>query len=359
MADTVSGGGLDALIQVRRSESFALDIELSFPPGSTHALLGPNGAGKTTVVEAISGILALDSGRIELDGRILDQPQLGVFVPSEERRVGVVFQDYLLFPHLSVQDNVAFGLHSRGVRRATTLSTSREWLKRLGLDGLDGAKPRELSGGQAQRVALARALAMEPDLLLLDEPLSALDVGTRAAMRAVLSDHMSRFAGPRLLITHDPAEAFLLADRIHIIEDGAITQSGDANEIRLKPRTRYAADLAGANFLVGTASGASVRVGEHVLHVADDVEDGSVLVAIQPTSVAIYTRRPEGSPRNTWRTDVERIERLGTRVRLRTGQPLPLTAELTVAARDELHLQPGCAIWVSIKATEIAVQEAA
>lgn len=356
VAGPVNVAGLESQILVRRSESFFLDIALSIPPGRTDALLGPNGAGKSTAVEAISGLLPIDSGRIALGGRVVDQPERGVFVPSEMRRIGVVFQEYLLFPHLNVLDNVAFGLRSRGVSRSMALSRSREWIDRLGLRGLDGARPAELSGGQAQRVALARALAVDPDFLLLDEPLSALDVTTRVSMRRILGEHLSQFAGPRLLITHDPVEAFLLADRIHIIEDGSITQSGDADEITLTPLTPYAADLAGANFLVGSAKGGMVWVGGHALHIADEVENGPVLVVVQPTSVAIYQESPGGSPRNTWSTTVDRVERLGTRVRLRTGAPLPLTAELTAAARDELHLDPGCAVWVSIKATEIDVR---
>lgn len=354
----MSDRGLDARIDVRRPGSFRLDIALSIPAGRTDALLGPNGAGKSTAVDAISGLLPIDDGLITLGGNTLDEPAREWFVPPDARGVGAMFQDYLLFPHLSVLENVAFGLRSRGVARSIALAKAREWVVRLGLEGLEGAKPRDLSGGQAQRVALARALAPSPDLLLLDEPLSALDVSTRTAMRRTLGVHMSDFVGPRLLITHDPAEAFLLADRIHIIEDGVITQSGAGDEIRLKPRTPYAADLAGANFLVGTASGGSVRVGEHVLHVADELAEGSVVVVIQPTSVAIYTERPGGSPRNAWLTTIERVERLGTRVRLRTGPPLSLTAELTAAAREELHLEPGGEVWVSIKATEIGIQDA-
>ena len=223
------------------------------PLEQTVALLGPNGAGKSTAVAALAGLVPIDSGTIALAGTVLDDPGGGVLVPPEARSVGVVFQDYLLFPHLSVIENVAFGLRSRGVVHDAALARAGEWLERLGVADQARSKPGTLSGGQAQRVALARALVTEPELLLLDEPLSALDVTTRVQLRRVLAEHLEGFAGPRLLITHDPTEAFLLADLIHIIEDGAITQTGTADDIRLRPRTTYAADLAGANLFLGVA----------------------------------------------------------------------------------------------------------
>lgn len=352
----MSRRGLDAQLVVRRSEAFRLDIELSIPPGQTVALVGPNGAGKSTAVAAISGLLPIDSGRVVLNGTVLDAPGSDVFVPAERRRIGVVFQDYLLFPHLTVVENVAFGLRSRRVGHDGALTRSREWLARLGLGGREEHKPGDLSGGQAQRVALARALVTEPDLLLLDEPLSALDVTTRNELRHTLGEHLSAFNGPRLLITHDPSEAFLLADHICIIEHGAVTQSGDSDDILLRPQTSYAADLAGSNLIPGTAVAGVVEVGAHSLQVADQIPDGPVLVTIHPHAVSIHTRRPEGSPRNAWVTTVERIERLGTRSRLRTGAPLPLTAEVTEGARSELGLERGREIWVAVKATEIGVQ---
>ncbi|RPI23314.1 MAG: ATP-binding cassette domain-containing protein, partial [Actinobacteria bacterium] len=173
----VTGEGLEAALVVRRG-GFTLDLSLSIPPGATVALLGPNGAGKSTAVAALAGLLPLDEGRIRLAGETLDDPEQDVFVPPEARRVGVVFQDYLLFPHLNVVENVAFGLRSRRVGKEESLARAGEWMDRMGLSALGQRKPGDLSGGQAQRVALARALVIEPDLLLLDEPLSALDVTT-------------------------------------------------------------------------------------------------------------------------------------------------------------------------------------
>lgn len=352
----MSTRGLDFRALIRRSETFRLNIELSIPPGKTAALLGPNGAGKSTAVASIAGLLPVEAGRIALEDVVLDDPDAGVFVTAEDRRIGVVFQNHLLFPHLNALENVAFGLRSRGVARDEARSTSREWLIKLGIGELALHKPADLSGGQSQRVALARALVTEPDLLLLDEPLSALDVTTRSELRRTLDVHLAVFEGPRLMITHDPTEAFLLADEIHIIEDGEITQSGTADDIQLRPRTRYAADLAGSNFIAGTANEGVVQVGDHTIHVADDLPDGPALVTILPTAVSIHTHRPDGSPRNSWATFIERIERLGSRVRLRVGGPLPLTAELTEAARSELRLEAGDEVWVAIKATEVGVE---
>lgn len=348
--------GLEVDIAVRRSDLFELRLQLSIAAGRTVALLGPNGAGKSTAVGAVAGLIPIDSGRISLNGFVMDDPGSGTFVPSEERRVGVVFQDYLLFPHLSVIENVAFGLRSRGEGRTASLARAREWLAQVDLGDAAQTRPADLSGGQAQRVALARALATEPDVLLLDEPLSALDVTTRSELRRALADHLEAFEGPRLVITHDAAEASLLADEVHVIEDGSVTQRGTLDEIRLRPRTRYAADLAGSNLVSGMASAGVVTTGEHTLQVADDELTGPVLVTIAPAAVSVHNRRPDGSPRNSWQTTVERVEHLGPRVRLLVGPPLPLTVEITEASSSELHLDSGSEIWVAIKATEIGVE---
>ena len=346
--------GLNADFSARR-EGFRLDLKLSISPGRTVALLGPNGAGKTTAVNVLSGLLPIDRGRIELAGEVLDDPRAGVFVSPEARRVGVVFQDYLLFSRLSVEENVAFGLRSRGMSNERARAQAGEWLERMELSDLGRRKPRQLSGGQAQRVALARALVTEPDLLLLDEPLSALDVGTRVQLRRTLAEHLDQFQGPRLLITHDPSEAFLLADEIHVIENGTITQSGSPDDIRLRPRTAYAADLAGSNLFVGYARNGSVDVVGHQLHVASAVE-GDALVTIRPSAISVHRSQPEGSPRNNWLTTIKIVEHLGERVRMRTGPPLPLTVEITESALVEMNLSEGEEVWVAIKATEIGVE---
>jgi len=353
---SVSGAGLDARLQLRRGESFHLDLSMSIEPGMTVALLGPNAAGKSTAVAALAGLLPLDSGRITLAGVTLDDPERDVFVVPEERKVGVVFQDYLLFPHLSVAENIAFGLRSRRVGREESLARAGEWVDRLGLAGLAKTKPGSLSGGQAQRVALARALVTEPDLLLLDEPLSALDVTTRVELRRTVAEHLESFPGPRLLITHDPTEAFLLADEIHVIEQGVVTQAGTADDIRLRPRTSYVADLAGVNLIPGIADDGVVDTGSHLLRIADHTASGAVMATIRPSAISVHLDEPAGSPRNSWKTEIGLIEHLGERVRLRTEAPLSLTIEITEDASKALALREGAEVWVSVKATEIGIE---
>lgn len=348
--------GLDAWLRLRLSDSFRLDMSLSIPPGRTAALLGPNGAGKSTAVACIAGLRPIDDGQIVLAGEPLDDPGSDLFVPPEARRVGVVFQDYLLFPHLTVFENIAFGLRARGVRRGDLAARVEQFMEKVGLSGLGDRMPDRLSGGQSQRVALARALIIEPKLLLLDEPLSALDVTTRAQLRRSLAEHLEEFRGPRLLITHDPTEAFLLADQIHVVEGGVITQTGSPNDIRLKPRTSYAADLAGANLIMGTAGNGVIATNSHQLQIADSFVAGPVLATIAPKAISIHRQRPGGSPRNTWMTTIDLIEHLGERVRLMTGEPLPLTVEITEQSSLELNLAAGQSVWVSIKATEIGIQ---
>jgi molybdate transport system ATP-binding protein len=247
-----SAAGLDAHILVHRG-TFRLDLRLAVAPGEVVALLGPNGAGKTTALRVLAGLLPLTSGHVDLDGQALDDAA-GQFVPPERRSVGVVFQDYLLFPHLSALENVAFGPRSRGASRDRSREIAGQWLARVGLADQARSRPRQLSGGQAQRVALARALATDPALLLLDEPLAALDARTRLETRAQLYRHLAEHPGPTLVITHDPLDALVLADRLVIIEDGAVIQEGDAATVTADPRTEYVALLAGAVRAIGDAT---------------------------------------------------------------------------------------------------------
>jgi molybdate transport system ATP-binding protein len=350
--------GLDAHLVVRRP-GFTLDVRLAVAPGEVVAVLGPNGAGKTTALRALAGLIALDDGRLSLGGVCLDDPAAGVFVGPQRRRVGVVFQDYLLFPHLSALDNVAFGPRCRGVARGAARAAAADWLDRVGLADHAKRRPRELSGGQAQRVALARALAVSPDLLLLDEPLAALDARTRLDTRADLRRHLAAHPGATILVTHDPLDAMMVADRLVIVEDGAVAQSGDAVEITTHPRTDYVARLVGLNLYRGRSDGVTVRLpGDFALTTASAAH-GEVFVAFPPAAVALYADRPDGSPRNIWPATVSDVARHGDYLRVELTGPITVAADVTPAAAVHLDLRPGRTVWASVKATETVSYPAA
>ncbi|MDP9182869.1 MAG: ABC transporter ATP-binding protein, partial [Actinomycetota bacterium] len=270
---------------------FDLDVVIDVAPGEVVAILGPNGAGKTTLMRALAGLEPLSSGQVSLSGEVLESARRRV--PPQLRRVGVVFQDYRLFPHLSALENVAFGPRSTGTDRATARLRAADWLNRLGLAGLHGRKPGELSGGEAQRVALARALSTEPDLLLLDEPLSALDVSSRAAVRTALQVQLAQFAGAALLVTHEPLEALSLADRLVILESGRVTQDAPAVDIVRRPATPYIARLVGLNLFRGTASAGILDVtGGGRLVLADTDLEGPALAVARPSAVLLQRSEP-------------------------------------------------------------------
>jgi molybdate transport system ATP-binding protein len=339
-----------------------LDVELEVDDGEVVALLGPNGAGKTTVLRAIAGLQPLDAGRIELDGRALDDVDEDTFVPTDQRPIGLVFQDYLLFPRLSALDNVAFGLRARGQGKTEARQQAAAWLDRFQLADHAQAKPAALSGGQAQRVALARALATDPRLLLLDEPLAALDAQARIHVRAELRRHLATFTGARLLVTHDPLDAIILADRLVVLEQGRVVQTGTPAEVARRPRSRYVADLVGINLVHGTATAertvALATADGTELTVADPVTVGAELaVAIRPQAVALHRERPSGSPRNAWPAVVADLAPDRDRVRVQLDGAVPITAEVTPAAVAELELAPGTPVWASVKAVDLDVYE--
>ncbi|SDP80092.1 molybdate transport system ATP-binding protein [Streptomyces sp. cf386] len=338
--------GLDARLVVERG-TFRLDVTLAAAPGDVVALLGPNGAGKTTALRALAGLIPLTDGHLRLDGAELDR------MPTESRPVGVVFQDYLLFPHLSALDNVAFGPRCHGASKAQARAEAAVWLERMGLSEHGSAKPRRLSGGQAQRVALARALATHPRLLLLDEPLAALDARTRLDVRAQLRHHLADFEAVAVLVTHDPLDAMVLADHLVVIEDGQVVQQGTPADIARRPRTDYIAHLVGLNLYQGQAEGHTVHVdGGSAVTTTEDLT-GPVFVAFPPSAVTLHQDRPSGSSaRNLWRCEVAGMETHGDQIRVALTGGLPLAADLTTVAAAELDLRPGAAVWATVKAAQ-------
>ncbi|MEP6600037.1 MAG: ABC transporter ATP-binding protein [Actinomycetota bacterium] len=341
---------------VRRA-GFTLDVTLEARAGQVLAVLGPNGAGKSTLLRAVAGLLAVTSGRIVLGQEVLDDAATGEFREPARRRVGVVFQDHRLFPNLHVLDNVAFGPRASGASRAEARERARKWLEWLGLGALTGRNPADLSGGQAQRVALARALASDPVLLLLDEPLAALDVQTRAEVQADLGGHLATFAGPTLLVTHDPIEALLLAGRIVVLENGRIVQDGTPAEITRQPATDYVARLVGVNLHPGIAGAGFVRLDVGgVVEIADPRLTGRVLVAVRPSAITIHSAHPgASSARNLWPGRITTLSPLADRVRIVVDGTRRDLVDVTTQAVAELRLRPGTEVWLAAKATDLSV----
>jgi len=347
--------GLAADVHVERG-AFQLDVSLEVPPGEIVAVLGPNGAGKTTLLRTLAGLLPLTAGRIALAGNVLDDPAERTFRDPADRQVGVVFQDYRLFPRMRVIDNVAFGPRSRGLDRGPARQLAHQWLDRLDIADLARRRPPQLSGGQAQRVALARALATEPGLLLLDEPLAALDARTRSVVQGELRGHLAAFDGPTLLVTHDPLEALLLADRIVVLESGAIVQQGSPHDIAARPATDYVATLVGVNLYAGVAADGRVELDDGgAIMIGDTTLAGRVLVAVRPSAITVYASRPDpGSARNLWPGRIEALAPLADRIRLNVSGTPSALVDVTAPAVAELRLARGRDVWLAAKATDVS-----
>jgi molybdate transport system ATP-binding protein len=359
--------GLDASVTLARP-GFVLDVALRVAPGEVLAVLGPNGSGKSTLLAVLAGLLRPDAGHVRVRGDTLTDAAARRHVPPHRRGVGLLAQQALLFPHLSALANVAFGPRAQGVPRGAAHGRARELLAAVGVAELAHRRPAQLSGGQQQRVALARALAVGPGLLLLDEPLAALDVDATPAMRALLRRTLRERDRTAVLVTHSALDALVLADRVAVLSAGAIVEQGPVREVLARPRSAFAARVAGLNLVPGTASGAGLETddGAVVAGRADQVEGGEPAVAVfAPAAVAVHAEHPHGSPRNVVRVRLAAAEPHGDLVRLRAGRHEAgpawaegLAADVTPGALADLPVEPGDELWFAVKAAEVAIHPA-
>lgn len=361
----MTGQEVVAEVEVRRP-GFSLNVDLTVRPGEVLAVLGPNGSGKSTLLSVLSGSLAPGSGRVRRGSQVWCDTDSGAWTPTHRRGVGLLAQDPMLFPHLSALDNVAFGPRADGRDRSEARETARRWLSEVDCEVYAERRPDRLSGGQAQRVALARALAADPALLLLDEPLAALDIDSAPAMRSLLHRVLRGQERPTVLVTHDVLDAVVLADQLIVLDRGRVVESGPTRAVLARPSTAFTARIAGLNLVGGVMAGGALVAGEVAVsgRVVERVADGAQAAAVfAPAAVAVHRERPHGSPRNTIAVRVSGVEPRGDVVRLRAtaaavpagGEPSTLAADVTPAAVAELGLGLGDEVWFAVKATEVAI----
>jgi molybdate transport system ATP-binding protein len=369
---TGGGTGLDAHVVVRRSGSgkgtpFTLDVALQAAPGEVLAVLGPNGAGKSTLRGVLAGLLRPDAGHVRLGETTVAAPD--VHVPPHQRGVGLLAQVALVFPHLTALGNVAFGPRAQGVHRREAEARARELLAAVDAAELADRRPARMSGGQQQRVALARALASRPDLLLLDEPLAALDVDATPAMRSLLRRAVREAGQTAVLVTHSALDALVLADRVVVLTGGRVVEQGPTREVLAHPRSPFTARIAGLDLVPGTACPDGLRTADGLVVAGRDggLTDGESAVAVfPPSAVAVFAERPHGSPRNVLPVQVAALEPHGDVVRVRAaavpdgpGWVDGLAADVTPAAVADLAAEPGSRLWFAVKATEVHVYPSA
>ena len=353
-----------------------VDLSLDVRPGEVVAVLGGNGAGKSTLLSLISGLLRPDTGRIVLDGDVLVDTDRRVWVPPHQRGVVLLAQQALLFPHLTAAANVAFGPRSKGKSRADAKTVALQWLAAVDATEFADRRPAELSGGQAQRIAIARALAADPALLLLDEPMAALDVAVAPALRQLLKKVLRGGTGPprtALIVTHDLIDALSLADRVIVLEAGRIVEDGPTRTVLSQPRSAFAARIAGINLLSGVADGHGLSTPDGILiHGLLDpmCSPGEAAVAVfSPAAVAVHLSLPTGSPRNHVAVTIAELEPRGELVRVHAasadrqtdapGGTDGLVADITAASAADLDLIPGKLVHFAVKATEVTIYQAA
>ena len=339
---------LDAHVVVERGD-LLLDVALRVAPGETIALMGPNGAGKTSLLYSLFGWLPLRSGWILLDGQTLDAPGEDRSVPPHLRNLGMVFDDGLLFPHMTVGQNLAFG--------SDTKLVDPDLVELLELAPLVAKQIHHLSAGQRQRVALARTLLAKPKMVLLDEPLSSLDPSARGQARDLIKSAFDSQLSGALLVTHDPADAFTLADRVMVLENGKVSQFDSLTALSTQPSTPWIASLIGWNFFTGSARDSIVVLPDGIeIATSHSGLSGEMTVAINPGSVSLFLESPGGCPRNNWRCEVSNVQFVGQVARVTLSGVMQIHADITKAAAAELGLHQGLELWASVKATEVLVQ---
>lgn len=348
-----------------RLDERGLDLDVSVADGQVLAVLGPNGAGKSSLLLMIAGLLRPDEGRVELGGTVVTDTGSGTFVPVHARGVVMLSQQPMLFPHMTAAANVAYAPRCRGQSRAGARATARRWLETVGAAELADRRPAQLSGGQAQRVALARALAAEPRVLLLDEPMAALDVTAAPPLRRLLRTVLREQGRTAIIVTHDMLDAMAIADRAVVIEDGRVVEEGPVRTVLTAPRSRFAARIAGVNLVPGTVSTPGVlrtAWGTEISGTGDVTQGSAAIAVFRPAAVAVHPEPPGGSPRNVFAVTIAEVDMHGAVVRVRgTDQPdggTGLAADVTAAAATDLDLAPGQTVYFAVKAQEVDLHAA-
>ncbi|CAA0096203.1 Molybdenum import ATP-binding protein ModC [Mycolicibacterium vanbaalenii] len=342
-----------------------VDFDVTLDDGEVLAVLGPNGVGKSTLLLMIAGLLRPDHGRIELGGTVVTDTSTGTFVPAHSRGVAMLSQQAMLFPHMSVAANVGYPLRCRGESRSSTSLSVQHWLEAVDAVDLADRRPAQLSGGQAQRVAVARALAADPRLLLLDEPMAALDVTAAPVLRRLLREVLRNDRRTAIIVTHDLLDALAIADRVVVVEDGRVVESGPVRGVLSTPRSDFGARIAGINLIPGVVSRSGVlRTGWGTeISGSGNVTAGAAAIALfRPSAVAVHLDPPHGSPRNVLAVTIAELDVDGTTVRIRgSDQPdggAGLAADITAAAAADLDLQPGQTVYFVVKAQEVGLHPA-
>jgi molybdate transport system ATP-binding protein len=339
----------------KRLRQFTLDVEFTAAEGEALVLIGPTGCGKTMTLRSIAGLERPDSGRIVCDGDVLYDGASRAIVPPEKRHVGFVFQNYALFPHLTALENVVYGPTARGVRRSEALDTARDALAQVGLTELGAQRPLQLSGGQQQRVALARALASGARVLLMDEPVAALDAQTRREVRAELRSVIESVGVATVIVTHDHIDALTLGDRLCVMREGKIIQQGTRAQLLTHPQDEFVADFLGLNLFRGIAvlredDIVEVRVNGSKLYATEKIA-GDVFLACHPTDVTLTPHAPEGSALNVISGEVAEIVHLGGTARVTLRGDLAIVAEISARSLTALALKVGDRAFASFKAS--------